>query len=84
MTRGGGGVQTPPNKDDIIYEQPLYGESTIPVFALSSIRRINSSGIALGSIRLNIIEIYEAIINIIILQNDILPILRLDLGYTVK
>ena len=23
MTRGGGGVQTPPKKDDIIYEQPL-------------------------------------------------------------
>ena len=22
MTRGGGGVQTPPKKDDIIYEQP--------------------------------------------------------------
>ena len=23
MTRGGGGVQTPPKKDDIIYEQPI-------------------------------------------------------------
>ena len=23
MTRGGGVVQTPPKKDDIIYEQPL-------------------------------------------------------------
>ena len=72
-----------PSKPSISH-QGVYGESSIPVFALSSVRRINSSGIAVGSIWLNIIEIYETIINIIILQNDILPILGLDLGYTVK
>ena len=32
MTRGGGGVQTPPKKDGIIYEQPLNKEMWLGYF----------------------------------------------------
>ena len=37
MTRGGGGVQTPPKKDDIIYEQPLTLSKRIYMYSLKTL-----------------------------------------------